>query len=310
MMYQEQIASTIKSFCMSPDLNKYARNLCLLYTHSFIHSPEGYLELNPLPSTWLPFIETGLLRIRRDVGWRLYPPNLFLVKIFKKLIRWFNWDTVGDLVANIKSSSSTTTLKGKVFEFLFALEVQSPSDSALWSKFRNIMNIAPKQNWRPKIQPLGKITNQLDHNGIYIMVDPDHRKSKTDVIFFAESLESKLPVRILCQLTTQVSDSTGKAKLSFSATFRLADDTISDYRLYVAPKTTLEFPPIHKEQFVGANCFCLDSTTFGHLRFSLDLFNPSKTTESLTELMKFAVSLGDAELADNISAFIPGTSRK
>ena len=311
MMYQEQIASKIKSFCMSPDLNKYARNLCLLYTHSFIHSPEGYLELDSLPSTWLPFIEAGLIRIRRDVAWRLYPPNLFLVKIFKKRIPWFHWDAVAGLVANIRSSTSSTTLKGKVFEFLFALEVQSPSDSALWSKFRDIMKIAPKQNWTPKIQLLGTITSQLDQNGVYIMVDPDHQNSKTDVIFFAESLESKLPVRILCQLTTQAGDSTDKAKLSFNSMFQLADDTVPDYRLYVAPKSTLSFPSIHKQQFSDANCFWLDSSTFGPiLQFSLNLCDPSKANESLAELMNFAVSLGDEELARNIRAFIPGTSRK
>jgi hypothetical protein len=311
ILYENQIESTIKSFRMSPDLHVYARNLCLLYTHSFINNEEGFLEFRSLPSSWLPFIEAGLIRVLKNGEWKLYPPNRFLVKIFNNYIKWFNWDTVVDLVANIRSSSSSTNLKGKVFEFLFALEIQSPSVSALWRELGSMMKIKPKLDWNPAIQLIGQVTSHLDQNVIYVMIDPARDKSKTDVVFFAETIESSTPVRILCQLTTQMKNSTDKAKISFSAMFKLADDSIPDYRLFLSPRSSVDLPMIHEQQFADADCFWLDATTFGSiLHFSLDLCDPLKTKEALTELMNFAVSLDENELADNIGMFIPGTSKK
>jgi len=51
--------------------------------------------------------------------------------------------------------------------------------------------------------------------------------------------------------------------------FDLSDDNISDYRLFLSPRSIVDLPLIHKQQFAGANCFWLDATTFGSiLRFS------------------------------------------
>jgi hypothetical protein len=66
----------MNSFELLPGL--YARHLCLLYTHSFINIDDGYLGFSTLPTNWLPFTEAGLIRIRKDGGWKLYPQIDFL----------------------------------------------------------------------------------------------------------------------------------------------------------------------------------------------------------------------------------------
>ena len=321
IIYREQIKGTIDSFGLASDeLEHYARNFCLLHTHLFINCPEGYLKFEKLPSSWLPFIEAGLIRVRpksasicgqRISGWYVFPPNRFLVKIFNEFVNWFTWENIQDLVANIKASATTTTLKGKVFEYLFALELLAPSDSKLWKQLGDTMKIQPKLDWKPRIKMMGTVTSDLSQNEVHIMTDPDYKKSKTDVVFFADRIDTKEKVRILCQLTTQVDNSTNKAKTSFLAMFGLADDGLSDYRLYLAPRSTVYLLPIHKLQFASANCFWIDSSNFGSmLKFSLDLCDPTKTEESLTALMNFAVSLDNNTTARNISNFIPGASKK
>ncbi|KAI8891896.1 hypothetical protein BC833DRAFT_644839 [Globomyces pollinis-pini] len=143
----EQIQGTINSFGLSPErLERYSYNLGLLHTH--------FLSFDLLPPKWLPFIEAGMNRIRKEgTFWKLFPPNRFLVKIFNRYIKWFNWENVSDLLANITASSTAKT------------QVLNPSSD----------------------------------------------KSKTDVIFFADSIQTYTTVRVLCQLTTQVKDSTAKS---------------------------------------------------------------------------------------------------
>jgi hypothetical protein len=325
IIYREQIKGTIDSFGLaSDDLEHYARNLCLLHTHLFINCPDGYLRFEKLPSSWLPFIEAGLIRVRpesasrsgkRISGWYVYPPNRFLVKIFNDFVHWFCWENIQDLVANIKASATTTTLKGKVFEYLFALELLATSDSKLWKQLGEIMKIQPRLDWKPSIKMMGTVTADLNQNDVYVMMDPDYKKSKTDVLFFADRMNSKetskKTVRVLCQLTTQVNDSSLKAKVSFLSMFELVDDRLPDYRLYLAPKGTVALPPNHEQQFSSNNCFCIDSSSFGSmLKFSWDLCDPTKTELALTELMNFAASLDDNTAAINIANFIPNANKR
>ena len=321
IIHREQIKGTIDSFGLaSDDLEHYARNLCLLHTHLFINCPEGYLKFEKLPSSWLPFIEAGLIRVRpesasrsgkRISGWYVYPPNRFLVKIFNDFVHWFCWENIQDLVANIKASATTTTLKGKVFEYLFALELLATSDSKLWIQLVENMKIQPRLDWKPSIKMMGTVTADLNQNDVYVMTDPDYKKSKTDVLFFADRMDSEEPVRVLCQLTTQVDDSTFKAKTSFLAMFGLVDDGLADYRLYLAPKSTVALPQDHEQQFSSNNCFWIDSSSFGSmLKFSWDLCDPTKTELALTELMNFAASLDDNTTARNIANFIPNSNKR
>ncbi|KAI8901313.1 hypothetical protein BC833DRAFT_578228 [Globomyces pollinis-pini] len=316
IIYREQIKGTIASFGLaSDDLEHYSRNLCLLHTHLFVNSPNGYLKFEELPSSWLPFIEAGLIRVRpesasrsrkRISGWYMYPPNRFLVKIFNDFVHWFCWENIQDLVANIKASSSTTTMKGKVFEYLFALELLATSDSKLWIQLGETMKIQPRLDWKPSIKMMGDVTADLNQNDVYVMMDRDHKKSKTDLFFFADRMDSKETVRVLCQLTTQVDDSTFKAKM-----FGLVDDGLSDYRLYLAPKSTVALSHVHEQQFSSNNCFWIDSSSFGSmLKFSWDLCDPTKTEQALTELMNFAASLNDNTTATNIANFIPKSNKR
>jgi len=321
IIYREQIKGTIDSFGLaSDDLEHYARNLCLLHTHLFINCPEGYLKFEKLPSSWLPFIEAGLIRVlpesarrsgKRISGWYVYPPNRFLVKIFNDFVHWFCWENIQDLVANIKASATTTTLKGKVFEYLFALELLATSDSKLWIQLGENMKIQPRLDWKPSIKMIGEVTADLNQNDVYVMTDPDYKKSKTDVLFFADRMDSEETVRVLCQLTTQVDDSTFKAKTSFLAMFGLVDDGLADYRLYLAPKSTVALPQDHEQQLSSNNCFWIDSSSFGSmLKFSWDLCDPTKTEQALTELMNFAASLDDITTARNIANFIPNSNKR
>ena len=277
-----------------------------------MNNTDGYLEFDDLPNNWIPFVESGLIRTR-EVGdvWKLFPPNRFLVKIFNKYVKWFCWENIQDLVANINASSTTTTLKGKVFEYLFALELLATSDSKLWTQLSEVMKIQPRLNWKPSIKMMGKVTADLNRNDVYVMTDPDYQKSKTDVLFFADRMGSNETVRVLCQLTTQVADSTPKAKTTFISMFGLVHDGLADYRLFLAPKSTVALPEDHKKQFSSTNCFWIDSSSFGSmLKFSLDLCDPTKTEQALNELMNFAASLDDNTTAMNIANFSTGSSKK
>lgn len=74
------------------------------------------------------------------------------------------------------------------------MELLTPSDSSLWKLFTDIMKLQPMWNWEPRIEMLGKLTQDLNHNVVYVMIDPDYSKSKTDV-FFANRIDSKETVR-------------------------------------------------------------------------------------------------------------------
>ena len=99
-IYRDQIKATINRFQLhSDDLEHYARNLCLLHTRGFINNEAGFLEFQNLPSSWLPFTEAGLIRVRRDdSGCQHYPPNRFLVQIFSKYVKWFTMKNVKDRI--------------------------------------------------------------------------------------------------------------------------------------------------------------------------------------------------------------------
>ena len=304
-MYRTQIESTVKSFGYT-DMEIYARNLCLLHTHGFINNEAGFLTFRDFPNSWLPFTEAGLIRVRQ-VGavWKLYPPNRFLVKIFQTYVEWFTMKNVQDLVSAIKFSSSDHTAKGKVFEYLFALELCSPTDSPLWEELGKL-GLKPLTDWAPTIEKMGLIDSAVDKSKVYVIVDPDRSNSKTDVLFFAHSIRSNTPVRVLAQLTIQQKNSTAKAQTSFQgmlAYLEKGGDLLSttDFLLFVSPRSTVDFAPEHRSAFQGSNCHWLDSSKFRKfsslLRFSLDLCDPGHTDDSLSTLADFALSLDDKALA-------------
>jgi hypothetical protein len=310
-LYRDQIKSTIDFFGEdSKKLRIYSRNLCWLHTLALIDTIDGFLEFDDLPNDWIPFIEAGLIRVRQNGKWKLYPPNCFLVKIFKDYVKWFNWENIQKLVSNISASESTTTLKGKVFEFLFALELCGLPDSPIWNHMSKTMNIQQRLNWSPRIQIMENVHDCLNQDYIYVMKDPDHRKLKTDVVFYAQ--KDNLPIRVLCQLTVQKKNSTLKANESLQKMLAINQlNGISDYRIFLGPKSLIKMSDIYKSNYNDNNCFFWDRNDCGSiLDFPLDLCDPSKIGEALLKLMDTASNHGDFESVDNIGAFLPGTSRK
>ena len=313
-MYKKQIESTVKYFGYTDEMEIYARNLCLLHTHGFIKNADGFLEFNNYPNSWLPFTEAGLIRVRQ-VGavWKLYPPNRFLVKIFEKYVKWFTRKNVEQLVTAIKFSTSDHTAKGKVFEYLFALELCSPTDSPLWKELGKL-GLKPRTNWMPAVEKMGRIDLAIDKSKVYVMVDPDRSNSKTDVLFFATSISLNSEVRVLAQLTIQKKNSTEKAQTSFQGMLAylangydflstslhrlVVGDGTTDFLLFVSPRSTVDFAPEHKSAFKGSDCHWIDSSNLSSLlRFSLDLCDPENVDDSLNTLTNFALSLDDKALA-------------
>jgi hypothetical protein len=312
-IYRDQIKATIIRFTLhSDDLEYYARNLCLLHTHGFIDNEAGFLKFNDYPTSWLPFTEAGLIRVRRvGSGFQLYPPNRFLVQIFNEYVKWFTMKNVQDLVSAIKFSSSDHTAKGKVFEYLFALELCSPTDSPLWKELGKF-GLKPLTDWVPTVEKMGLIDSAIDKSKVYVIVDPDC--SKTDVLFFAKSISSNTQVRVLAQLTIQKKNSTEKAQTSFQGMLAylgkgydflstglqrlVLRDGTTDFLLFVSPRSTVDFAPEHKSAFQGSDCHWLDSSKFSSLlQFSLGLCDPENIDDSLNTLTDFALSLDDKALA-------------
>ena len=310
-LYREQIKSTISFFGGdSTKLGMYSRNLCWLHTLALINTIDGFLEFDDLPNDWIPFIEAGLIRVRQNDRWVLYPPNCFLVKIFKNYVKWFNWENIQKLVSNIGASESTTTLKGKVFEFLFALELCGLPDSPIWNHMNKTLKIDQNLNWNPRIQIMETVDECLDQDFIYVMKDPDYRKMKTDVVFYAQ--KDNLPVRVLCQLTVQKNNTTLKANESIQAMLDIKPlEGTNDYRIFLAPKSLIKMSDIYKTNYYDNNCFFWDRNDCSSiLDVPLDLCDSSKTGEALLKLMDIAKDHGDFESIENIGAFLPRTSRK
>ncbi|KAJ3272750.1 hypothetical protein HDV01_005278 [Terramyces sp. JEL0728] len=221
-----------------------------------------------------------------------------------------------DAIANIAASQTSKLLKGKVFEFLVALEIISPSDSTLWGYFRTEMRLFPILDWKPKIEIVGEIKNALDRNCIYVMIDPDHKNTKVDIIFYAtlretEKIDLHEPekiVRVVCQATIQVKNSTQKARFSYDAMLKLetASKEISDYRFFISPKSKVE---IKDKNYRESNCFWYDTNSFEELRFPLELCNPSNVETSLTALLEYAKT-NNSDVAQNLKVFTDDSKKR
>jgi hypothetical protein len=307
--YSNQITTTIKFFKGKFDMGMYARNLCLLHTYSLFQNTAGMFFFDDLPASWMPFIEAGLIRVIKTTRkWQLLPPNRFLVEIFQGFVKWFSWENIHKLVTNIDASSITSTLNGKVFECLFALEVCGLPDNSVWQRIAHQMGLQQLRDWVPLFETMNHIDDCTDRNCVYVIIDPDRTDSKSDVVFYAREIESDKTVRVLCQLTIQKSNSTQKTHEAFSAMLKRYPN---DYKLFLCPKSNIKITGVYANNYQFNKCYWNDASSFGDmLEFSLDLCNPKKTTESLQTLMEFAISLKDRKLADKIEIHIPKSSSK
>jgi hypothetical protein len=196
-MFRSKIQATYRG-----NLDQMARNLCLIHASS-ITLNQDFFDLPELPQHLIHLVEAGLLRIHnRRYLWRLFAPNRFLVQIFRRYVNWYTWERLEMLKSLIQSSSLTITQCGKVFEFLFALELCNSADCKLWKFFSSHVNLQPLPTWNPTILQMKTLHDCIEQDGIYVQVDPDLHTSKVDVVFFACEMSTGNVVRVLVQLTT------------------------------------------------------------------------------------------------------------
>ncbi|KAI3652582.1 hypothetical protein MP228_002007 [Amoeboaphelidium protococcarum] len=274
-LYRQQIESTIKAFGLSPE--KF-----------WVGSDSSEWDVEVVSSKSI---------LGQDIS---------------RHVKWFNWDNIQHLVAAIKASGSVSTLKGKVFEFMFALELCSLSNSSiLWTRLTSDMDLEPRLDWNPSISIVDKVDDCVDDNVVYVMKDPDYRKLKTDVVFFAQS--NSTPVRVLCQLTVQKSDSTTKAnEEALQEMLKIPPlSGTNDCRIFLAPESSIRVTQTYKANYNDNNCYFIDRDSFATMmHLPLDLYNPSQTAESLKMLMDIAKDQDDVESAQNIAIFLSGSSLK
>lgn len=144
--FRTKIESTFRA-----NLDRVARNLCLLHTIA-VTLNQDFIEINSVSRHLVDLVEAGLLRIHGSPGkWMIYTPNLFLIQIFSKYVRWYTWERLEMLKSLIQSSSATRTQNGKVFEYLFALELCNSANCKLWKFLREKVGILPLDEWNPVI---------------------------------------------------------------------------------------------------------------------------------------------------------------
>ena len=127
-LFASRIPSAFKG-----DLDKVARNLSLLHL-SAIMLKQDFIEITEISRHLVKLVEAGLLRVHKHGGeWKIFIPNRFLIHIFSRYVRWYTWDRLDMLQSLLKASSATTTQNGKLFEYLFALELCTVPNCKLWT---------------------------------------------------------------------------------------------------------------------------------------------------------------------------------
>lgn len=210
-----------------------------------------------------------------------------MIKIFSKYVNWFTWENIQDLVAN---SKATATNKRKVFESLFAMELLTASDSNLWKQLGEKMKIQQKVDWKPSIKAMGTVASDLNQNEVCVMTDPSF---KTNLLFYADRIDSKESILVLCQSTTKVDYFSYEGTASFLSMY----DGLSGYQLF--------FPSKVNSSLVSINGFGIDPS----LTFTLELFDFEKIGSSISRLMNFEASLGEATTTSK-EKYVKSTKRK
>ena len=115
---------------------------------------------------------------------------------------------------------------------------------------------------------MDKVDDCIDTDVIY---DPDYRKLKTDVVFYAQ--QNSAPVRILCQLTVQKSDSMTKANEALQEMLKIPPvSETTDCRIFFVPKSSIQTTQTYKANYKDNNCYFFDQDTFASMmQLPLDL---------------------------------------
>ncbi|KAI8926704.1 hypothetical protein BC831DRAFT_455796, partial [Entophlyctis helioformis] len=276
----------------------YSRSLALLHATAIATTRNDYVLVPEVSRHFIKLIEAGLLRVRRATGgqWTIYAPNHLLLRIFRQYVHWYTWDNIAMLQHLVKSSETVQTLKGKAFEFLFALELCDSADGKLWTFLRN----------RVKLVPQGScIAECNDTSRIYVMQDPDRSGSKCDVVFFATSQELGTTVRVLVQLTIAAR---GKAKIDESLKEMLAQSPVTiggkqllDYRLFIAPNYPADSDQGSRDLADRGYVFT-SSALSDAFEFPVNIIcNPEATDTAIKHLARKAEAMGELGLANRIA---------
>ncbi|KAI9329733.1 hypothetical protein BDR26DRAFT_872119 [Obelidium mucronatum] len=309
------------------DISLTARNICLVHATCLIGKNTDYIDVPSVSRHFVSLVEAGLLRIHQlnvDEGWRIFAPNRFLVKILEKYVRWFKWDNLATLKSLITSSGTTGTLKGKVFEFLFALELCNSPTSRLWTYFSETLKISQIPSWNPLIVNTPSVAECSNPGTIFVMVDPARDKSKTDVIFFATKTGTTEIVRVLVQLTL-ANCGMDKINKSYDAMLQTVPpfvvgpgEIVLDYRFFIGPKCTLAAlggSNFYRQNYADNRCytFLKSSDLASKFELSIDvLCNPLATEAAINSLVRKAETFGDLGLANQLEncAISPANSNK
>jgi hypothetical protein len=179
---------------------------------------------------------------------------------------------------------------GKVFEFLFALELCNSADCKLWTFLSSHVNLQPIPTWNPTLKQMNTLDDCIDRNGVYVQVDPDLHTSKVDVVFFALEVSTGNVVRVLVQLTTSPC-TVKKATESFNSMLSKASSLQNDldYRLLIVPKSTATFrsndTDFFRDNYSQNRCFVFLRDSF--------ILHPSFAKESIDILVHMALKLGE-----------------
>ena len=172
------------------------------------------------------------------------------------------------------------------------------------------MNLEPRVDCKPSISIMSKVDDCVDSDCIYVMKDPDRLKLKIDVLFFAQS--SGNSVRVFCQLTVQNKSSTMKANEALEEILKIKRiEGTTDYRMFLAPKSSVRIPKIYRDNFEENRCFFFDQDTFeSMMELPLELCDSSNTSKSLMLLRDIAKNYSDDVSTQRISFFLLGNKRK
>lgn len=219
-----------------------------------------------------------------------------LVIIFEKYVIWFTWKNLSMLRSCIQSSSAVTTVTGKTLEYLFALEWCESARGKLWKFLRDQSGLIPLPHWNPSICTISAIDKCIDTNLVSVMLDPDRSNSKSDVIFFATELST-------CPITKMISTFDGMSSLSPAI---VGEQTLQDYRLFVAPKCTKiksDDPFLQNYAENRSQAFLSFSAVQKAFHFDIDLIcNPGATDNAINQLVAKAENIDDSELAIQIAS--------
>jgi hypothetical protein len=288
------------------DLKLIAIELARIHMISLSQPETGFVEVHNYSSHFTPLIEAGLLRVRKgDKGFKIFPPHRLLLRIYEGLVSWYSAE---DICAHILASQGSKTQSGKAFEFLFAFELCLGGLSTMWEFLLSKASLSPLDYQQPlKIRRAESVEKCTDPSLVYVMIDPDRSKSKTDVIFFAQNARTKEKYRVLVRLTLQATSINQMIDEAFSDMLTLAsfhDKDVKDRRLFIAPKTSAKYDSdnvTHQNLMaIGWYLFTKDSGISEAFHFSWTLMcDPSRAAEAVAiQVSKASKPTMDLEIED------------